>query len=260
MEHTEELIQPLPSKTAATPWPLALLERDLVPDTAIRIAIRRLLRQRLREEDNEDPARQQEHLQSLVARLKASPIAIEAAAANTQHYEVPARFYQLCLGRHLKYSSAYWPEGVRNLDQAEQAMLALTAERAQLAAGQRILELGCGWGSLSLYVAEKFPGSVIVSVSRAGTANGAMVTVTIWSGLNDVESAGQSTVILTSHSCAINATKSESLTPRSWVGGNGTANRCSIVRAASNSSRSAGRRRSSGERDAAARRCRRRRF
>ena len=167
MENTRDLIQPVSTKAAGTPWPLALLERGLVPDPLIRIAIRRLLQQRLREEDKGDPERQQAHLMSLIARLKASPIAINTAAANAQHYEVPARFYQLCLGRHLKYSSAYWTEGTRALDEAEEAMLAITVERAQLADGQRILELGCGWGSLSLYVAKKFPASEIVSVSNS---------------------------------------------------------------------------------------------
>jgi len=92
--------------TTHAPWPLALLERDLVPDSVIRIAIRRLLRQRLREEDQGNPERQQARLMSLIAGLKASPIAIETRAANLQHYEVPARFFELVLGKHLKYSCA----------------------------------------------------------------------------------------------------------------------------------------------------------
>jgi cyclopropane-fatty-acyl-phospholipid synthase len=146
-----------------------LLERDLVPDPVIRIAIRRLLRQRLREEDQGKPERQQARLMSLVARLKASPIAIETRAANLQHYEVPARFFELVLGKHLKYSCALWLEGTSTLDQAEHAMLALTSERASLADGQRVLELGCGWGSLSLYMAEHFPHSQIVSVSNSSS-------------------------------------------------------------------------------------------
>jgi cyclopropane-fatty-acyl-phospholipid synthase len=155
--------------TTDTPWPLVLLDRDLVPDPVIRIAIRRLLRQRLREEDQGNPERQQAHLMSVISRLKASPIAIETSAANDQHYEVPARFFELVLGRHLKYSSALWLESTRTLDQAEEAMLALTIERARLADGQRVLELGCGWGSLSLYLADRFPRSQIVSVSNSSS-------------------------------------------------------------------------------------------
>jgi cyclopropane-fatty-acyl-phospholipid synthase len=155
--------------TTHTPWPLALLERDLVPDLVIRMGIRGLLRQRLREEDQSNPERQLAHLMSLIARLKASPIAIETTAANAQHYEVPARFFELALGRHLKYSCALWLDGTSTLDQAEEGMLGLTTERAGLADGQRVLELGCGWGSLSLYMAEHFPHSQIVSVSNSSS-------------------------------------------------------------------------------------------
>ena len=169
MDDTHELLRSVPSKAAETPWPLALLERNLVPDTVIRIGIRRLLRQRLREEDQGSPERQQAHLMSLVAQLKASPIAIETRAANLQHYEVPARFFELVLGKHLKYSCALWLEGTSTLDQAEEAMLSLTAERASLTDGQRVLELGCGWGSLSIYMAEHFPHSQIVSVSNSSS-------------------------------------------------------------------------------------------
>ncbi len=166
MEHTQELGQPVVAMSRI-PRSWSLLESNVVPDAVIRAAIRRLARQRLREEDKGDPELQQQHFMSLLRRLQASPIAIATSSANAQHYEVPAPFYQLCLGPHLKYSCAYWPEGVRTLGEAEEAMLALTVERARLADGQRILELGCGWGSLSLYVAEKFPNCEIVSASNS---------------------------------------------------------------------------------------------
>jgi len=145
----------------------SLLERDLLPDALIRLGIRRLLKQRLREENLEDVEKQQAHLISFIDQLKASPLAIETLAANQQHYEVPSRFFALALGRHLKYSCGLWNEGVASLDAAEEAMLALTCERASLADGQRVLELGCGWGSLSLYMAEKFPNSQITAVSNS---------------------------------------------------------------------------------------------
>jgi cyclopropane-fatty-acyl-phospholipid synthase len=148
---------------------LNLLERDLLPDWLVRVGIRRLLRQRLREEDKGSPELQQAHLMRLINQLKLGPVAIETAAANAQHYEVPARFFQLVLGKHLKYSSALWIDGTRTLDQAEEAMLALTTERAGLADGQQLLELGCGWGSLSLYMAERFPHSHVVSVSNSSS-------------------------------------------------------------------------------------------
>jgi cyclopropane-fatty-acyl-phospholipid synthase len=162
-----DLATRLESQTWTTPWSLNLLERDLVPDALIRVAIRRLLRQRLQQEERGDAAKQHSHLISFIADMKESPIALETATANRQHYEVPARFYELCLGPHLKYSCAYWPENVSLLDDAERAMLELTATRAQLADGQRILELGCGWGSLSLFVAQRFPNCEIVGVSNS---------------------------------------------------------------------------------------------
>ena len=173
MDTGQPSTQTIPRTAPLTSWNLALLERDLLPDPVIRLGIRRLLQQRLREEDKGDPEGQQAHLMLLIERLKASPIAIETTAANAQHYEVPARFFELVLGKHMKYSSALWPEGAgtpdQALDQAEEAMLSLTSERAGLADGQRVLELGCGWGSLSLYLAELLPRSQIVSVSNSSS-------------------------------------------------------------------------------------------
>jgi len=146
-----------------------MLEKNLLPDWLIRLGIRRLLRERLREENQGDPVKQQTHLLKLIEGLKQSPIAVQTKAANDQHYEVPTRFYQLCLGKRLKYSGALWPDQVSNLDEAEKAMLKLTCKRAQLAPGQNILELGCGWGSLSLWMAEQFPESRITGVSNSAT-------------------------------------------------------------------------------------------
>ena len=145
----------------------ALLENDIVPDRLIRIGIRRLLRERLREEDAGNPASQQARLLRFVDQLRASPIALETKAANEQHYEVPAAFFVQCLGPRRKYSSAFWPEGVTTLAEAEDAMLDLTCQRACLEDGQDILELGCGWGSLSLYMAARYPHSRITAVSNS---------------------------------------------------------------------------------------------
>lgn len=146
-----------------------LLTKDCLPDWLIRIGIRRLLRQRLREETAASAEAQRERLLALVAELKTSPIAIDTAAANEQHYEVPTRFYELCLGARLKYSSGYWGEGPGGLDGAEEQMLRLTCERADLSDGQTILELGCGWGAISLWMAEQYPHSDITAVSNSRT-------------------------------------------------------------------------------------------
>src|ERR1051326_7120878 len=150
-------------------WYDKLLENDLVPDFLIRNGIRKLLRQRLKEEDKGSPEAQKKHLLSLIEEMKNSPIAIETKAANDQHYEVPTEFYQYCLGKNLKYSSCFYKEGVIDLSTAECAMLELTCERAELKNGMDILELGCGWGSLSLFMAAKFSKSNITVVSNSRT-------------------------------------------------------------------------------------------
>jgi cyclopropane-fatty-acyl-phospholipid synthase len=143
-----------------------LLEKDLLPDWLIRLGIRRLLRQRLREEEHPSPAAR---LRQFAEELRRQPIAIGTAESKEQHYEVPTLFYQKCLGPRLKYSSGYYERDGEPLALAEERMLALTAERARLADGQNILELGCGWGSLTLWMAEKYPGSHITAVSHSRT-------------------------------------------------------------------------------------------
>ncbi len=149
------------------------LERDVIPDFLIRQRIRSLLAARLREEDQRDPERQQQRLIDFIRQLERSPVAIETAAANEQHYEVPTEFYARVLGKHLKYSSACYPHpkapAAANLDAAEARMLALTCQRARLADGDRILELGCGWGSLSLWMAANYPKARITAVSNSRT-------------------------------------------------------------------------------------------
>ncbi len=145
------------------------LEEDKIPDFLLRFGIRRLLKQRLNEETKESPSAQKNHLFVLVDELKKSPIAVNTSAANEQHYEVPTEFYQLCLGKHLKYSSGLWNEGVTDLNTSEEDMLELTCSRAELQNGQEVLELGCGWGSLSFFMSEKFPQSNFTVVSNSKT-------------------------------------------------------------------------------------------
>lgn len=159
--------------TAAGAFPpslsMRLLERDLVPDRLIRQGIRKLLRERLDEEDQGDPEAQQKRLMALIAHLKASPIAINTSEANEQHYEVPTEFYTHVLGKHMKYSSCYYDSPTDSLETAEARMLALTCHRARLGDGDHILELGCGWGSLSLWMAANYPMAHITGVSNSKT-------------------------------------------------------------------------------------------
>jgi cyclopropane-fatty-acyl-phospholipid synthase len=146
-----------------------LLAKDVLPDAVIRFGIRQRLAATLRRHGKPDLEQQKAALMEHVAQLKASPVAIATQEANEQHYEVPTRFYELCLGRHLKYSSGLWEHPETTLDESEAAMLKLTCERAELVDGQRILELGCGWGSLSLWMAEHYPNAQITSVSNSRT-------------------------------------------------------------------------------------------
>jgi cyclopropane-fatty-acyl-phospholipid synthase len=106
---------------------------------------------------------------AFVDELKQSPVAVETKAANKQHYEVPTKFFQLVLGKNLKYSCGYWKDESVSFDQSEDDMLELTCKRAELKDGQHILECGCGWGSLSLYMAKQFPKSKITGVSNSRT-------------------------------------------------------------------------------------------
>ena len=144
-----------------------LCERGLVPDVLSRAGMRQLMKGRLVDEASGDGEIRSARFNRFLAELRASPIAIETQAANTQHYEVPADFFHRHLGPRLKYSCCLYPRGNETLAQAEEAMLALYAERAGLANGQRILDLGCGWGSFSLWAAEHFPGAQIVGLSNS---------------------------------------------------------------------------------------------
>ncbi len=162
----------------------SLLARDLLPDWLIRVGIRRLLRQRLREIAHPEPARR---AAEFAASLRSLPIAVNTADSKEQHYEVPTAFYQRCLGPRLKYSSCLYERPEDTLGQAEERMLALTTERARLADGQRILELGCGWGSLTLWMAEKFPAARITGVSHSRTQREHILAEAARRGLGNVE-------------------------------------------------------------------------
>ncbi len=164
-----------------------LAERGLIPDSLLRLGIRRLCRQRLRDEHADDSVAAWQRFRRMRDELRQSPLAIETEAANRQHYEVPARFFELCLGRRLKYSSAYYADATTTLDEAEVAMLKLYGERAMLADGQRILELGCGWGSLTLWMAEQYPNARITGVSNSNSQREHILSQARQRGLANVE-------------------------------------------------------------------------
>lgn len=144
-----------------------LMERGVVPDVLIRKGIRRLNRMRLRQECKGDPVSELQAKMDFVRMLRGSPIAIEVEAANRQHYELPAAFFESVMADHMKYSCCVWSEATSTLKEAEEAALDLVVERAGITDGMDVLDLGCGWGSLSLWLARKFPGCRITAVSNS---------------------------------------------------------------------------------------------
>ena len=146
---------------------IELAEKGIIPDYFIRRGIVRNCESRLNNENVSNTEEVSLKKQNWIEQMKESPIALVPEKANEQHYEVPPAFFENVLGKHLKYSSGYWPDGVNSLDESEESMLELSFERAQLADGDSILELGCGWGSLTCYMASKLPNSKITAVSNS---------------------------------------------------------------------------------------------
>lgn len=144
---------------------IRLAESGVLPDPVLRAGIRRLLRTRLRDEARLAGSCEPEAL--FLERVAEAPIAVATERANEQHYELPAEFFRLVLGPRLKYSACLWPTGTRSLAEAEVEMLRLTCERAGIEDGMRVLDLGCGWGSLSLFVAERYPRCRVTAVSNS---------------------------------------------------------------------------------------------
>jgi cyclopropane-fatty-acyl-phospholipid synthase len=164
---------------------ISLLERGWVPDQLIRNRIRKYLNIRLQEESK--LYSHEGRLDELLEIMRHAPLAIETAAANEQHYEVPAAFYQKVLGENLKYSCCYWDEHTNDLNKAEAQALRMTCERAELQNGMDILELGCGWGSLTLYMATHYPNARITAVSNSNSQREHIMAQCAKRGLNNVE-------------------------------------------------------------------------
>ena len=153
--------------SAAAKTAIAWTESGLVPDSVIRAGIRRLNRARLQQIHAGDIERTSAAVEAFVTRMGVSEIAPVPHLANEQHYEVPAEFFAAVLGPHGKYSCCYWGNGARSLEQAEADALDITCNRAGIADGMEVLDLGCGWGSLSLWIAGRYPGCKVTSVSNS---------------------------------------------------------------------------------------------
>ena len=139
------------------------VEKGMVPEFLVRMGIRNFIKQR-KEEIKMD---YNFHRQGILEKLESTPIAVHTDKANEQHYEVPSEFFNLVLGKNLKYSCALYENGITDLNEAETKMLELYCERAKIVDGMEILELGCGWGSLTLFLASKFPNSKITAISNS---------------------------------------------------------------------------------------------
>ncbi|CAG8527197.1 4309_t:CDS:2 [Funneliformis mosseae] len=150
-------------------WYEPFLDRGLVPDFLLRRAIRVLLKERLSWIQLGDVAKNHQRKIAYVNSLKERPIAEHTEQANKQHYEVSTEFMKICLGRRMKYSCCLFPNGNESLDAAEEAMLESYCIKARLSEGMEILDLGCGWGSLCLYLCEKYPNAKITALSNSNT-------------------------------------------------------------------------------------------
>lgn len=177
----------LPLDDRPATGPVGWVERGLAPDWLVRAGIRRLCAQRLEEIEAADVERGAHITAQFAQGMRLAPIALVPDLANSQHYEVPAEFFAEVLGPNRKYSCAYWPDGVHDLGQAEELALALTTERAGIEDGHRVLELGCGWGSLTLWMAKHFPRCSITAVSNSRSQRASILARAREQGLDNVE-------------------------------------------------------------------------
>ena len=146
---------------------IKLTENQLLPDFIIRFGIKQLLKKRLQTLIGSNSEINQNKKMKFIEAMNNAPIALVPELANEQHYEVPSKFYDYCLGKQKKYSSCYWDQKTKNLNHSETKAIQLTAQHACLENGQSVLELGCGWGSLTLWMAKNFPKSKITAVSNS---------------------------------------------------------------------------------------------
>jgi len=169
-----------------TPLVLPIVERNLVPDAILRLGIRRELEMELAKVSTLSVEEKAEKLVKFIAEIKKLPIAIKTNLANDQHYEVPDEFFKLMLGPNLKYSCGYWPHATTTLEGSELYMLEMYCQRAQIEDGMNIVDLGCGWGSVTLYVAKKFPKCKVTGISNSHSQREYILATAKARGLSNV--------------------------------------------------------------------------
>ena len=168
-------------------WYMKLLYTNLIPDFLLRFVVHRVAGGTIKNFERLPFPKLERRRRALMAKLENSPIAIHTNLPNVQHYEMPPNFFKLVLGKRLKYSCCYWPDGVNTLDEAEESMLDLTCRRGQLEDGMTVLDLGCGWGSLTLWIAEHYPNCRILAVSNSQDQIAFIKTVARERGFLNVE-------------------------------------------------------------------------
>jgi len=146
-----------------------IAENGLVPDFLVRKEIRKRLQNILREIPGESSEVFNIRKEEFISFLGQNPVALKQSKPNDQHYEIPGEFFQTFLGPHMKYSCCYWLKDTKNIEDAENNMLELVASRAEIQNGQKILDLGCGWGAFSLWAAEKYPLSKVHALSNSNS-------------------------------------------------------------------------------------------
>ena len=164
-----------------------LIEKGLIPDILIRFGIRYLVAQRLQEETNTFSKNENHQKDRFISEMVDSPIAINTVDANSQHYELPAEFFNLVLGGYNKYSGCVWEKGIKTLTEAEAESLNIYCERAEILDGMKILELGCGWGSLSLWIATHYPNTQVTAVSNSKIQRQFILNLRDKRGLNNLD-------------------------------------------------------------------------
>eukprot|EP01036_Dinobryon_divergens_P024114 gene24114-32531_t len=169
-------------RTVATPVLLPIVEKNLFPDVILRFGMQRELAYELNKIKKMTSETKLAKKLEFVKSIKTMPIAINQRDANDQHYEVPDEFYRMVLGPYLKYSSGYWPKPETTLEESEVIMLEMYCERAGLQDGMRIIDLGCGWGSVTLYLAQKYPNSKITSISNSNSQRRQLNNVAVFTG------------------------------------------------------------------------------
>lgn len=183
MQECKQVGPEIPEKSSSA---IGWAEMGLLPDRLIRAGIRRFSRQRLKDIHADDVEVASAELSIFVENMKVSAIAPLPELANSQHYEVPADFFGLVMGDHRKYSSCYWTQDTLNLDEAEAEALRITCIHAEIQDGMQVLDLGCGWGSLSLWIAAQYPACSVVSVSNSNSQREYITARAKARGLNNI--------------------------------------------------------------------------